>query len=78
MRTNPNFDAVLVRLGLEGSVEIRKVVDRQMSVINAFLLSVGGAVVVFMMVGQLNISQSLTEELSPAKQMQRIQHRPSS
>jgi len=78
MRTNPNFDAVLVQLGLEGSLEVRKVVERQMSVINAVLLSVGGAVIVFMMVGQLNISQSLTEELSPAKQMQRIQQRPSS
>jgi len=71
MRTTPDFDQVLVKLGLEGSIEVRKVVDRQMNVINAALLGLGGAIVVFMMIGQLSISQSLTEELSPAKQMQR-------
>jgi type II secretory pathway component PulF len=71
IRTNPNFDAVLVRLGLEGSVEVRKVVERQMGVINGMLLAAGAGVVVFMMLGQLSISQTLTEEMSPAKQMER-------
>jgi type II secretory pathway component PulF len=71
IRTNPNFDAVLVRLGLEGNVEVRKVVERQTGVINGMLLAAGAGVVVFMMLGQLSISQSLTEEMSPAKQMER-------
>jgi type II secretory pathway component PulF len=71
MRSNPKFDEVLVGLGQKGAVEVREVVDKQMSKLNTMLLVMGGAVVVFVWIGQLSISQSMQNELSPAKQMGR-------
>jgi type II secretory pathway component PulF len=71
MRSNPKFDEVLVGLGQKGSVEVREVVDKQMSRLNTMLLALGGSVVVFVWIGQLSISQSMQSELSPAKQMGR-------
>lgn len=69
IRSNPNFDEVLIRLGQQGSAEIREVVGKQMGRLNGILLGMGGAMVVFMWVGQMSISQSMQEELSPTKQM---------
>lgn len=67
IRTNPRFDQVLIDLGGKGSVEIRKEVEIQTSKINFMLLSAGGLMVVLMMTGQLSISGSMTEEMSPQK-----------
>lgn len=69
IRNNPRFDQVLISLGTTGGDEIRVEVEKQTSKINMMLLSAGGLMVVLMMVGQLSISQSMTEEMSPQKQM---------
>lgn len=71
MRSSPRFDDVLIRLGQEGTAEVREVVNKQMTLLNAVLLSLGAGLVVFVYIGQLSISQSLQEELSPSKQMMR-------
>lgn len=71
IRTNPHFDQVLIEIGNRGSEDIFKEVDKQTSVVNSILLAFGGAVVAFMMIGQLNIGQSMTDEMSPQKQMQK-------
>lgn len=69
IRATPRFDEVLIRLGNQGSAEVREMVDRQMFVLNAMLLGMGGLLVVFVWLGQLSISQSMQQELSPTKQM---------
>jgi type II secretory pathway component PulF len=69
IRNTPKFDEVLIDLGQKGSSEVRAVVAKQMSVLNALLLALGGALVVFVWLGQLSISQSMQNELSPTKQM---------
>jgi len=69
IRTNPRFDEVLISLGETAGVEIREEVDKQTSKINFMLLAAGGALVVFMMAGNLAISTKMGEEMSPQKQM---------
>jgi type II secretory pathway component PulF len=71
IRTNPRFDQVLIKLGSEGGAEIRAEVEKQTSRVNAMLLAAGGFTVAFMMIGQLSIGQTMTEEMSPQKQMQK-------
>jgi len=71
IRTNPRFDQVLIGLGKTGGEEIRNEVDKQTAKINFMLLIAAGFTVVGMMVGQLSISMSMTEEMSPQKQMMR-------
>jgi type II secretory pathway component PulF len=69
IRTNPRFDQVLIDIGQRGGDEIRVEVEKQTSKVNLMLLCAGGFTVIFMMVGQMNISGSMTEEMSPQKQM---------
>lgn len=71
IRTTPRFDHVLINAGQKGMKELREVVDRQAGAINTVLLMEAGALVVFLMMGQLLIPMSLQDELSPAKQMAR-------
>lgn len=71
IRTTPRFDDVLIGLGAKGGEDIRAEVAAQTGKINAMLLAAGGFVVLFMMVGQLAISQTLSDEMSPTKQMAR-------
>lgn len=71
IRTNPRFDQILINLGKSGGEEVRLEVEKQTSTVNFILLTFGGLMVVFMMVGQLSISGSMTEEMSPQKQMMR-------
>jgi type II secretory pathway component PulF len=67
IRTTPQFAHVLIALGTTGSEEIRTVVSLQLTIINKMLMAGAGALIVFMLVGQLSISNSLREELSPAR-----------
>lgn len=71
IRNNPRFDEVLIELGQKGSAQVRVEVGRQMGRLNAILLGLGGALVVFVWLGQISISQSLQEELSHTKQLSR-------
>jgi len=72
IRNNPQFDKILIQLGTEGGEDIRNEIGNTAKGLNAVLLSVAAAVVVFLYVGQLSISQSMTEELDPVKRMQRM------
>lgn len=68
IRATPRFDEVLIRLGKQGSAEVRDMVERQMSAINSMLLCIGAALVVFMYLGQGSVAHSMRNELSPVKQ----------
>ena len=72
IRNNPQFDKILIQLGTEGGEDIRNEIGNTAKGLNAVLLSAAAAVVVFLYVGQLSISQSMTEELDPVKRMQRM------
>ena len=72
IRNNPQFDKILIQLGTEGSVEIREEIQGTAKRLNAMILVFAATVVVFLYVGQLSISQSMTEELDPVKRMQRV------
>lgn len=71
LRTNEHFDDVLVQLGQEGSVEVREHVEKQATRINALLLIAAAGCMAFMVVGNLTISNTMTEELSQTKQLAR-------
>ena len=71
IRTNPRFDQVLIKIGTQGAEDIRKEVMRQAGAINGMLLLAGGAIVIFMMVGQLNISQTMTDEMNPTAMLKK-------
>jgi type II secretory pathway component PulF len=65
IRTTPRFEEVLIGLGTKGSEEVRVVVARQMSSVNLILLGSSGFLIVFLIVGQLSISNSLSDAMSP-------------
>lgn len=67
IRTAARFEDVLIKLGSSGSIEVKKVVEVQMSIINKVMMVLAGGLVVFMLLGQLLISNSLREELSPGR-----------
>lgn len=71
IRTNPRFDEVLIKIGTQGGDDIAKEVCRQSTIINAQLMIGGAALFMYMMIGQLSISQSLSEEMSPAAMMKK-------
>ena len=71
IRTNPRFDQVLIKIGTQGGEDIRKEVMRQASMINIMLMLGGAGLFMFMMIGQLNISQSMADEMSPAAMTKR-------
>lgn len=71
IRTNPRFDQVLIKIGTQGGDDIRKEVIKQTGVINAMLLVAGGALVIFMMLGQLNIAQTMADEMSPTTMLKK-------
>lgn len=71
IRTNPRFDQVLIKIGTQGGEDIRKEVMRQAGLINAMLMFFGAGLFMFMMLGQLSISQTMSEEMSPATMMRK-------
>lgn len=71
IRTNPRFDQVLIKIGTQGDEDIRAEVTKQAGAINSMLLMAGALLFVFMLVGQMNISQSLNEEMQPSAMMKR-------
>ena len=70
-RTNPNFEEVLVEIGTTGSVEITKQVQKAASSVNIMLICMAAFMIVFLYLGQLNLSFTLKKEMDPTMIMQR-------
>ena len=71
IRSNSQFDKVLIELGTKENVEIRNQIAKTAKGVNAVLLTAAGALVLFLYVGQLSITQSMTSELDPNKKLMR-------
>lgn len=71
IRTNPRFDQVLIKVGTVGTAEIQKEVAAQASRINLMVIVAGAAIVLMLIGGQMSISNSMQEELSPQKMQMR-------
>ncbi len=71
IRSNTQFDKVLIELGTKENVEIRNQIAKTAQGVNAVLLTAAGALVLFLYVGQLSITQSMTSELDPNKKLMR-------
>lgn len=70
-RTNPSFEEVLIEIGTTGSVEITKQVQKAASGMNIMLLCMAAFTIVFLYLGQLNLSFTLKKEMDPNMMMQR-------
>ena len=71
VRNNPRFDGVLIELGTRENIHIQNHIARTAKRINTALVAGCGALVLFLYLGQLSITQSMTAELSPTQQMLR-------
>jgi hypothetical protein len=71
VRNNPHFDQVLIELGTHENATIRAHIADTAKRINTSLVVGCGALVLFLYLGQLSITQTLTAELSPTQQMLR-------
>lgn len=71
VRNNPRFDGVLIELGTRENIHIQNHIARTAKRINTALIAGCGALVLFLYLGQLSITQSMTAELSPTQQMLR-------
>lgn len=71
VRTNPHFDRVLIDLGTRENQSLQTHIADTARRVNATLIAGCGALVIFLYVGQLSITQTLTAELSPSQQMLR-------
>jgi type II secretory pathway component PulF len=71
IRSNVQFDKVLIELGTKENVEIRNQIAKTAQGVNTVLLTAAGALVLFLYVGQLSITQSMASELDPNKKLMR-------
>jgi type II secretory pathway component PulF len=71
VRNNPRFDQVLIELGTRENVHIQNHIAKTAKRINSTLVASCGVLVLFLYLGQLSITQSMTAELSPTQQMLR-------
>ena len=71
VRNNPRFDRILVELGTRENVHIQQHIAKTARRINTALVMASGALVLFLYLGQLSITQSMTAELSPTQKMLR-------
>lgn len=69
IRSDSRFDRVLIELGTQGILEVRKEIETSSKSLNTLLMVASAATVVFLYVGQLSIAQSMTEALDPVNQM---------
>ncbi|MDX1668282.1 MAG: type II secretion system F family protein [Limnobacter sp.] len=69
IRTRPQFDQVLVELGTKRNVEIQKEIGLTAKNLNTMMLVLCALIVIFLYVGQLSISQTMSEVLDPINKM---------
>lgn len=72
IRTNPQFDQVLISLGTTGTKQIQEQVQKQASAINYLILAFAGAMVALMMLGPMSVTNSMQDEMQPAKVQARM------
>lgn len=71
IRTTPHFDDVLIKLGDEGLGEVTEHVQKQASLINGLMLGVAALVLSFLVLGNLSITNTMSDEMSPSRQLAR-------
>lgn len=69
IRTRPQFDQVLVELGTDGNQQIQQEIASTAKTINLMMFAMSAAIVIFLYVGQLSISQTMSEVLDPIHRM---------
>jgi type II secretory pathway component PulF len=69
IRSDNRFDRVLIELGTQGVIEVRKEIESSSKSLNTLLMIASAACVVFLYVGQLSIAQSMTDALDPINKM---------
>ncbi len=69
IRSDSRFDRVLIDLGTQGVLEVRKEIEGSSKSLNTLLMIASAACVVFLYVGQLSIAQSMTDALDPVNKM---------
>ncbi|MCR2747609.1 type II secretion system F family protein [Limnobacter parvus] len=73
IRSDSRFDRVLIELGTQGVIEVRKEIQSSSKGLNTLLMIASAACVLFLYVGQLSIAQSMTEALDPVSKMKSYQ-----
>lgn len=69
IRNRPQFDQVLVEMGTRGNADIRNEIARTSKGLNLLMMLGCAFLVMFLYLGQLSISQSMTEALNPLNAM---------
>lgn len=69
IRTRPQFDQVLVDLGTQRNVEIQQEIGLTAKNLNTMMLVLCALIVIFLYVGQLSISQTMSDVLDPMTNM---------
>lgn len=71
IRTSTHFDDVLIKLGDDGLAEVSEHVQKQTSLINGMMLGGTALVLSFLVMGNLSITNTMADEMSPARQLAR-------
>ena len=70
-RTTNKYEDVLIHIGTKGTVEIRNQVESSAGRLNLIFMSLTSALMIFLYLGQLNITRTMKSELDPSKIEQR-------
>lgn len=71
IRNTPNFDDVLIEIGTKGNAEVREQVRKSASKINMIFLVLAGSLIMFLYMGQMNITNVMQDEMDPVRRTQR-------
>lgn len=72
VRTTPQFENVVIEVGTVGSAEIREQVRKTALKLNGMFLALAAGLVFYLYIGQINITQTMREEMEPQKRQQRM------
>jgi type II secretory pathway component PulF len=72
IRNTPEFDKVIMEVGTTGNAEIRAQVEKTAKKLNFMFLAGAGLTVIFLYLGQLNISNTMKDEMDPVRMKQRM------
>lgn len=71
IRNTPKFDAVLIEIGTKGNADVREQVRKSASKINMIFMLLAGSLVMFLYMGQMNITMTMQDEMDPVRRTQR-------
>lgn len=72
IRNGRRFDEVLIELGTVGVQEVRKEIEITAKTLNTILMLAAASLVLFLYVGQLSITDSMTTALDPINKMKQV------